>query len=517
MINAEPKNPGGASEAALSQTPSGGFSSFIEAMKSKFPPEQPSQSASPDQAPAAAAGEADKASDSESSSPLDKFKEGMTSTFPPEQSDVSNSQDAAPKAAENASQTFSDAASAGMEAAQKSPDSLKAINDEAPEAQQSDAPAVSGITNFFETVKEKLQPAQDTSEAASTAAQSVSESAPDSSSLGGKAEEAAQTVNDAAAASATTANDTAAVVQSISTPSEKETLDAAPEEPKAGLFGVIDNLKEKLLPAQPEQSVQSTTESNPSEAAGEAAQSVTQSVPTQEAGSTVQSVSDQAQDSASNAVQSVRDSVPDTGEASAAGEAQSSEGNLRTVSDEAPDAEGAEAADLADKATNAISEKVPESMGGKDKLENVAPDSVPGKFESLVDNLRSKLPGQSDPSAQSTPSTEVSSSNANGTAETLIRQISDNVFDSVGPITPSKGLAEVSSGSNGVTDALTSVSNKVAGAADNALEQAESSFGPNPVEQVSAGAEAATRDARKDAANPANSGMPQSACLPSPL
>ena len=496
---------------------------FLDSMKSTFPPEkssgdsaqeassQPvSDSASESsslggkavQPVTATAVEADQARPSRNL--ITQLADSMKSTSSPEQS-VQSAGDSAQQAASSgqaAASKVSDSVSGGLEAVKKSPNSNKAINDEPAGAQQSDSPAVSGITSFVDSAKEKLQPDQNPAEAASAAAQSVSESVPDSGSLGGKAKEAVQSVSDAASDTADTAKDTAAAVQSAAAPSEKDVLDSSP---KASLVNAADNLSKEAHSAQPEQSMQSTLGSG----ASESPQSASESSPTDKASSALQSVGDKVQDSASSTQQSVSEGGPNSAEASGSAGGGSSKGSLQTVSDKAPDAEGAEAADLASKAANAVTDKLPNSMGGKDKLENVAPDSVPSKFEGIVDNLASKLPGQPEQSTQSAPAAEVSSSNSTPAADSIVREVSDNISESVGPITPSKGQEPQgnSDGKNSAGNVLTAVSDKVAGVTNDALDQAESSFGSNPVEQVSAGAEAASRDAGKDASNPANTGV----------
>jgi len=221
-------------------------------------------------------------------------------------------------------------------------------------------------------------------------------------------------------------------------------------------------------------------------------------------------VSDSAPDSAG-----IQDQAADFANSSS----QAADSALKTVSDNAPDAEGAEASELASKAAESVSENVPESMGGKDKLENVDPNSAPGKFESFIDSLKSKLPGQPEPSTQSTASSEAPNSKEAGD---LVKGVSDNISDSVGPITPEGtaspvGLGDATSAAAAPTEALSSVkesaeqvSNSVSDAVTTVSETVSSAadavFSPSEVTQVSASVGDAGRDAVKDATNPANTG-----------
>ena len=557
---------------------------FLDSMKSTFPPEKSSGEGA--QEPAAqpvsdansnsnslrgtAESTAQAVTDTSpevnkpepSSNLVAQFAENVKSALSPEQSVQSAGDSAQQAAADTAGQTarnVSDSASNGLEAVQKSPNSNKAINDEPAEAQQSEAPAVSGITSFVDSAKEKLQPDQNPPEAASAAAQSVSDAAPDSSSLGGKAESAVQSVSDTASDNKNVGGKAADAAQSVSdsvpdssspggkaesavksvsdTATDSNSLDgkaadaaqsvsdAAPNssslggKAKGAAQTVSDTASDSVSTAQDTAAaVQSATAPSEKDVLdSQAAQSVSEGSPTDKAGSALKSVGDKVQDSTSSIQESVSDNVSKPAETSSNVAGGASDSSLQTVSNKAPDAEGAEATELASKAANTVTEKLPNSMGGKDTLENVAPDSVPGKFEGVVDNLASKLPGkpeQNAQSTQSTPAAEVSNSNSNGAADSIVRDISDNISESVGAITPSKAQESAEGPSDSsVGNALTAVSKKVSGAADDALDQAESSFGTNAVEQVSAGAKAASRDAGKDASNPANTGM---SCQPLP-
>ena len=571
-----------ADAAAESDKPSGNpITQFLDSMKSTFPPEKSSgEAAQPVSAAVsdssmlgstagnAAQSVTDTTAEVKKSEPADNLIAQLTdntkSTLPLEQDAQSAGDSAQQAASDNAGQAarnVSDAASDGLDAVQKSPDSLKAINNEAAEAQQSEA--VSGITNFVDSAKEKLQPDQNPTEAASAAAQSVSDAAPDSTSFGGKAESAAKSVSDAASDSKPADGKAADKVQSVSDSvadssslggkaesAVKSVSDAATDSDSLG--GKAADAAESVSDIAPNSSnlggkaegaVQTVSDaasdtvstakdtaaavqsaSAPSEKDvidSQAAQSVSESSSKDEASNGLKSVGDKVQDSASSTQQFVSDNVSEPAEASSSVAGGAPESTLQTVSDKAPDAEGAQAAELASKAADTVTEKLPNSMGGKDKLENVAPDSVPGKFEGAVDNLASKLPGQpeqNEQSAQSAPAAEMSNLKSDAVSDSIVREISDNISESVGPITPSKGQESAEGQSNSsIGNVLTSVSNKVSGATNDALDQAESSFGANPVEQVSAGAEAASRDAGKDATNPANTGISSPPPPPSPL
>ncbi|KAL3150948.1 hypothetical protein ABBQ32_000694 [Trebouxia sp. C0010 RCD-2024] len=829
------------------------FSQFVDSMKSTFPPEQSTQSASggaaqavsdsasdsgsslggkaqdaaqsvtaalPDsyalggKAEDAAQAVTEAAPDAETSeapgNPISQFAVGLKSAFLPEQSMPStadNAQEAAPS--DMAGEAVSDSVFGGLsDAVQKAPDSMKAVNDEPAEAQGSEGPAVSGITSFLDTVKDKLQPDDSPAEAASAAAQSVGDSVPDSSSLGGKAEEAAQTVRDSVPDSIREKAEDA--VQSVSNAvpdssslggkaeeAAQTVSDSVPDSinAKAGskVQSVSDSEPDSSNPGgKAEEAVQSVSDSVPDssslgekaegavqsvsdsisslgEKANDAVQSVGDSVPDNsshggKAEDAVQSVSDSVPDSisekgedavqsvsdssdvggkAEDAVQSVGDSVPESGSlngkvedavqsvgdsfsslgekakdvvqsvgdsvpdssslgskaeeavqsvsdavpdsSSLGGKAEESvqsvsdsvpdsstlggkaEEAVQTVSDSVPDssslggkaeeavnsvgdsvpdssslggkaeeavqsvsdsvpgsssqggkagsavqsvsnsepdswlsgvtedaaqsvgkaasslvgkagsaiqsatcaastslttaadtvtgavqsinapnekevldsapaepkarflgfvngvkeklqpAQPEQSAELGGKAGDAIAAKLPESMGRKDKLENVAPDSLPGKFVGLVDNLRSRLQPEQQ-STQSTPGAEAPDSNSNSpAADSITKEVSDNISESIGSATPSKGASSPEASNNNagsISDALTSVSQKVSSAAGDALDQAESSFGANPLEEVSAGAGAAIRDAVKDESNPANTGAAPSQAAP---
>ena len=575
-----------ADAAPEADKPSGNLvTQFLDSMKSTFPPEkssgegaqgsaaQPVSDAVSDssrlgsKADSAVLPVTDMAAEVKKSEPssnlVAQFADNVESTLLPEQSVQSagdSLQQAASDTAGQAASNVTDAAPNGLEAVQKSPNSNKAINNEPAEAQQSEAPAVSGITSFVDGAKEKLQPDQNPTEAASTAAQFVSDAAPDSSSLGGKAESAVQSDSDVASDSKNVGGEVAAAAQSVSdsvanssslgkktdsavksvsdTATDSSSLggkaadvaqsvsDAAPDNSnlegraKGAVQAVSDAASDSASTAEDTaaavQAVNAPSEKEVLDS--QAAHSVSDSSPTDKASNALQSVGNKVQDITSSSQQSVSDDVSKPSEASSSVAGGASQSSLQTVSDNAPDAEGAEAAELASKAADTVIEKLPSSMGGKDKLENVAPDSVPGKFEGMVDNLGSKLPGQPEQSTQSPPATEMSNSSSNAAAASTVREISDNISESVGPITPSKGQNSAegnSDGNSSIGNALTAVSNKVSGATDDALDQAESSFGANAMEQVSAGAEAASRDAGMDASNPANTGT-SSPPLPTP-
>ncbi|KAL0053461.1 hypothetical protein WJX82_005982 [Trebouxia sp. C0006] len=122
---------------------------------------------------------------------------------------------------------------------------------------------------------------------------------------------------------------------------------------------------------------------------------------------------------------------------------------------------GAEASELASKAAESVSENVPESMGGKDKLENVDPNSAPGKFESFIDSLKSKLPGQPEPSTQSTASSEAPNSKEAGR---------DAVKDATNPANTGSAPSEAAATASDTSE--------------KALEQVQSVADPGSVEEA---------------------------------
>lgn len=147
-------------------------------------------------------------------------------------------------------------------------------------------------------------------------------------------------------------------------------------------------------------------------------------------------------------------------------------------------------------------------VAGSETKSDVAPDSIPGKFESFVDNAKDKVTGGSSDSTQRVRSTADKASNA---ADDTLKSVSDSVANTVNATTPqeltlsddsalsSEDVTDATStvqdaapspDTSSPSDALTSVTDGVQDAAGKAAEQMQSIVKPEAKEVT---AEAASK------------------------